>query len=72
MEALLAFLAVASQWRIACPGDGSMRRTGLDYQAADVSLRNLEVTVTPELWADIQTIEFAVIAAGNEEASRWR
>jgi len=72
VAALLAFLAVASQWRIACPAEGAMRRTGLDYQAARAGLDLAGVTVTPELWADIQTIEFAVIAAGNEEASRWR
>ncbi len=72
VEALVAFLSVATQWRIACPGDGTMRRTGLDYPAARTGLELAGVAVTPELWADIKIIEYAVIAADSEEALRWR
>ena len=71
MAALHAFLLVATQWRTACPADGSIRRTGLDYTAADKGLERAGVAVTPDLWSAIQLIEAGVIAAGHEEPSPW-
>jgi len=68
MGAVQAFLAVSTQWRCACPGDGSIRRTGLDYAAARAGLRLAGVKVTPALWSDIQLIEAGAIAAGFEAA----
>lgn len=71
MAALHAFLHVATQWRVVAPGDGTLRRTGLDYQGVRVGLENAGVDVTPALWSDLQLIEAGAIAAGHEEASRW-
>lgn len=64
--ALRAFMVVCTQFRMVAPGDGSVRRTGLDHTAADVSLRNAGVTVTPELWHDILTIEVGVLTAPHD------
>lgn len=69
MEALRAFLCVASQWRFAAPGDGTLRRTGLDYQGARAGLELAGVEMTPALWADVQIIEDAVVGASFEEGS---
>jgi hypothetical protein len=69
--ALHAFLAVATQWRVVGPGDGTLRRTGLDYAGVRVGLEIAGVEVTPALWSDIQLIEAGAIAAGQEEGSRW-
>jgi hypothetical protein len=67
VAALHAFLSVATQWRIVAPGDGTLRRTGLDYAGVRVDLENAGVEVTPALWSDIKLIEAGAIAAGNEE-----
>ncbi len=67
VEAVRAFLCIASQFRVVAPGDGSIRRTGLDYQGAKAGLRLARVKMTPELWADIQIIEDAVVGASFED-----
>lgn len=68
MEALRAFLCIASQWRVVSPGDGTIRRTGLDYQGAKAGLDLAEVAMNPELWADVQIIEDAVVGVSFEGA----
>ena len=68
MGALHAFLHVATQWRVVAPGDGTLRRTGLDYTAAAKGLELAGVAVTPALWSDIQLIEAGAIAAGLAES----
>ena len=70
LEALAGFLALCTQWRFACPGDGSLRRTGLDYAAARAGLDLAGIAMTPELWSDIRMIEMGAIAASHEEANR--
>lgn len=69
MAALHAFLAIATQWRVVGPGDGTLRRTGLDYTGAARGLELAGVDVTPALWSDIQLIEAGAIAAGLEGIS---
>lgn len=69
MAALHAFLAIATQWRVVGPGDGTLRRTGLDYQGVRAGLECGGVAVTPQLWSDIQLIEAGAIAAGLEGIS---
>ena len=71
MGALHAFLAIATQWRVVGPGDGTLRLTGLDYAGVRVGLDLAGVVVTPAPWSDIQLIEAGAIAAGHEESSRW-
>ena len=71
MEALHAFLLVSTQFRMVCPGDGSIRRTGLDYTAARAGLDLAGVAVTAELWFDLQLIEAGAVEAGHEEARQW-
>lgn len=71
MEALHAFLHISTQFRFACPGDGRMLRTGLDYTAALNGLGADGITVTPELWFDIKMIEAGAIEAGQAEAPSW-
>ena len=65
--ALTAFLRVQTQWRYVCPGDGSVRRAGLDYPAVEAALRMAEVAMTSDLFADLQVIEAGVLAAGQSE-----
>lgn len=68
VAALEAFLAVATQWRFAAPGDRSLRRLGLDYASARVGLDLAGIAMTPDLWRDVQFVEYAAIAASAEEA----
>lgn len=68
MEAFRAFLSVASQFQVVSPGDGTIRRVALDYQRAKAGFELAEIAMTPALWADVQVIEDAVVAASFEEA----
>lgn len=58
VPALEAFLAVATQWRIAPTGAG-FAPVGLDYVAVRVGLRAAGIRVTPALWADLRVLEIA-------------
>lgn len=62
LGAVMAFLSVASQWRHASGPRGSIP-TGLDYAGVRAGLEASKTEVTPELWADLQVMEFAAIAA---------
>lgn len=61
--AILAFLEICTQFRFVSHFDGSLQRTGLDYLAAEVGLRQAGVEVTPELWQSIKVIESGVITS---------
>ena len=65
--AVQAFLRVQTQWAYICPGDGTTRRAGLDYQRVEAGLRMARVDVTPDLFDDIQVIEAGVLAADRGE-----
>lgn len=69
MGALNAFLAVSTQWRVTGPGDGTLRRTGLDYQGVRAGLEMAGVAMTPALWSDLQLIEAGALQADREGAS---
>ncbi len=71
MGAVYAFLHISTQFRVVCPGDGRVLRSGLDYTAARAGLDLAGVAVTPELWFDIQMIEAGAIEAGHEEQRSW-
>lgn len=74
VPAVNAFLAVASQWRTALePVEGGFRTfwVGLDYAGAKVALDNLEIAMTPRIWADLAVLEDAARAALNGEDDRW-
>jgi Phage related hypothetical protein (DUF1799) len=62
-EAVFAFYAVCTQFRVVAHFDGTTQRTGLDYVAAKVGLEQAEIAVTPELWSAIRCIEAGVLAA---------
>lgn len=65
---LLAFLAVASQWRVITLSSVTGSRAqvlGLDYAGARIALDALQISVTPHLWAGLQIMEQAAIEALN-------
>ncbi|MEJ0012788.1 MAG: DUF1799 domain-containing protein [Bauldia sp.] len=65
--AVRAFMAVCgSQWRAAISPTGRIVYLGLDYAGARAGLDAAGIDVTPELWADLQTMEHAAAAALNE------
>lgn len=66
LSALRAFLAVSTQWRAVERSEGQLRWIGLDYAGARAGLDLAGIAVTPDLWADVQTIETAARAALNE------
>jgi Phage related hypothetical protein (DUF1799) len=79
MPVVEAFLAVATQWRTAVRGGGGAASPfggsiaplltlfiGLDYASALASLDALGIAVTPDLWRDLQTMEFAALCRLNE------
>lgn len=67
-RAMLAFLAVCTQWRVVA-GQAGLIYVGLDYAAADVGLRRAGIETTPDLWSELQGIETGAVAALNEDRS---
>ena len=64
--ALVAFLRVQTQWRWVTPGDGSLRRVGLDYPGVRAGLDMAGIAMTAKLWLDLQLIEAGALAAEGE------
>ena len=56
---------MTTQWRRIIAPDGTILTTGLDYAAARAGLELAGIEVTPELWAEIQVIEFGAMTAMN-------
>lgn len=61
-----AFLAICNQWRTMPAGLGGVRVIGLDYGAARAGLEMSGIVVSPDLWAELQVIEGAAVAAMRE------
>lgn len=65
-----AFLAVATQWRVATIGGGMAPALpiliGLDYAAVRVALDAEAIGVTPELWRGLRVMEDEAVKATNE------
>ena len=67
-EALCAFLAVSTQWRIVAlmtQLNGQTYYQGLDYAGVAAGLAGAGIAATPELWADLRVIEAAARNALN-------
>lgn len=64
-DAVTAFLAVETQWRVAL-GFGGMAWLGLDYGAADVVFRRRDLS--DEAFASLQIMEREALAVFAEEA----
>lgn len=63
-----AFLAVCSQWRTAAASTMAGARLvylGLDYAGARAGLALAGIEATPDLWAGVQIMEAAAVAALN-------
>lgn len=61
LEALEAFFAICSQWRVIAIGARIMP-IGLDYTAAQSGLQLAGLTVDADMWGDIRTIEQGALA----------
>ena len=68
-QAVEAFLAVTTQWRMTGTPDGRLVATGLDYAGARAGLALAGIEVTPETWAEIRLIESGAMEAMNEVGS---
>lgn len=66
VAAVRAFLAVCNQWRTVSAGLAGARVIGLDYAAARAGLEMSGIAVVPGLWAEVQVIEGAAVAAMRE------
>lgn len=64
----MAFLAVQTQWQRVATMKG-LFATGLDYAGVEAGLRLAGITVTPEVWAQVQQIETGAVTAMLEEVS---
>lgn len=64
MPAFNAFLAVCRQWRTAAAPDRTVW-LGLDYTAVRAGLDLAGLTITPDLWAEVQEIETGALRALN-------
>ena len=64
-DALRAWLAVETQWRVAA-GLGGIVWLGLDYAAADVVLRRLDIPGADRVFADLMTMETEALAVFRE------
>ena len=60
--AVVAFLAVDTQWNKLVVGD-RLLATGLNYAGVRAALRFLRTPTTPALFADLQLMESAALAA---------
>lgn len=64
-SAVAAFLAVDTQWNKLVVGD-RLLATGLNYPGVRVALRELRMPRSPALFADLQVMESAALAAMAE------
>ncbi|MBV1918998.1 MAG: DUF1799 domain-containing protein [Sphingomonadaceae bacterium] len=64
---VLAFAAIATQWRTVPLATGRLHYVGLDYASARAGLDAQQIEVTPELWTGIRTMETAARQAANGE-----
>jgi hypothetical protein len=60
-EAMGLFFAMSSQWRWASVGLAGAIRVGLDYGALAPAAALSGLTMTPKLFDDIRTMEFAAL-----------
>jgi hypothetical protein len=60
----MAFLAVATQWRVVAGATGFIV-TGLDYAAARAGMEGDGIEVTPRLWGDVRIIEAGALQEFN-------
>ncbi|MEZ5752860.1 MAG: DUF1799 domain-containing protein [Paracoccaceae bacterium] len=67
-DALVAFLAIAGQWRCTGLANGALLWTGLDYAAAQAGLALAGLNPAPEVWNEVRQIE----AGALEELNRVR
>lgn len=67
VDAVRIWLAVETQWRVAV-GMGGIAWLGLDYNAVDVVLRRVGLTVerANEVFGDLMVMEAAAVAAFGE------
>jgi hypothetical protein len=68
LPALRAFIAVSNQWRVAAGMTGIIY-TSLDYAAAESGLRLAGITMTPDLWSDVQQFEAGALQGMREARS---
>lgn len=67
-EALVAFIAVSTQWRTASisgRAGSQLYWQGLDYTAAQAGLAGADIAVNPDLWRGLQVMEAAARNALN-------
>lgn len=70
LPALEIFGAIGTQWRVVARGEGELHYVGLDYSAAAAGLSLAALTVSPQLWADVQMIEAGAVAALNRSRTQ--
>ncbi|MBW4708620.1 DUF1799 domain-containing protein [Roseobacter sp. YSTF-M11] len=68
VDAVMAYLAVCTQWRIVARADGPMHAVGLDYAGVRDGLKLARIKPSPALWSDLQMIEIGARAAMNGES----
>lgn len=59
---VMAFLAVATQWRTTAMADGRLLFHGLDYVGARAGLEGDGIALDPRQWAGLRTMEAAASA----------
>lgn len=65
--AFVAFLTVSGQWRCRSSGLGGAHWIALDYTAVKAGLEMAGITTTPEMWADLRSIEGGALDELNRE-----
>lgn len=65
MPAVSAFLRIDNQFRMTALASGAVVVNGLDYAGARAGLEMAGISVTPDLWADIQMIEAGAVSELN-------
>jgi hypothetical protein len=69
VEIVWAFLAAATQWRVASISGGlapgRLFFIGLDYAGARIAIEAVGLTITPKLWFGVQVMEEAARDALN-------
>lgn len=66
-DAVGLFLALDTQWRWTAVGLAGSIRTGLDYQTVAATADLSGVTMTPQLFSDIRTLELAALEVWSKK-----
>lgn len=68
-DSFALFVASQTQWRFAAIGMAGTIKTGLDYAALEPVARFTNIAITPEVFADVRTLEAEALRVWSKRRS---